>query len=441
MTRLRRFALALLALTGGAISPAAAQQNPAPDIATLRPSFEPMEMLFPSFEGWAEDATGGFGGEIVRVTNLAADGPGSLRAAIALNGPRIVVFEVGGVIDLQGETLEIASPNITIAGQTAPAPGVTLAQGGLRVRANNVIIQHMRVRPGAGEAERFSGWEVDAVSVDGAQDVVIDHCSLYWSTDEGLSAGGDAPPARRVTFSNNIIAEGLSNASHRFGEHSKGTLVHDGVTDILILRNLYAHNYERNPLFKGGTRGAVVNNLIFNPGLRALHYNHFPRRPGERVPNGALSAVGNVVRAGPSTDDDLAFLTVGGFGDLDYFAYDNIALDEGGGPLPGLGRYTSSGAKATAADSPPAWPDGLGVLPATAVEAVVLSGVGARPWDRDHHDERLIRTVGAGHGHIIDHEREVGGRRAGDTAQRPFDADQWDLESMRPISLSVLFAP
>ena len=75
--------------------------------------------------------------------------------------------------------------------------------------------------------------------------------------------------SRRITYSNNIIAEGLANATHAKGEHSKGTLIHDHVNDILIVGNLYAHNYERNPLFKGGARGQVVNNLIYDPGQRA----------------------------------------------------------------------------------------------------------------------------------------------------------------------------
>src|SRR5690606_41183651 len=79
--------------------------------------------------------------------------------------------------------------------------------------------------------------------------------------------------SRRVTFSNNIIAEGLAYATHAKGEHSKGSLIHDHATDILIVGNLYAHNYERNPLFKGGVQGTVINNLIYNPGARATHSN------------------------------------------------------------------------------------------------------------------------------------------------------------------------
>ncbi len=72
-------------------------------------------------------------------------------------------------------------------------------------------------------------------------------------------------------------------ATHAKGEHSKGSLIHDNVTDILIVGNLYAHNYERNPLFKGGVRGMIVNNLIYNPGPRALHYNLIAEEWGDHA--------------------------------------------------------------------------------------------------------------------------------------------------------------
>ncbi|HEX6833486.1 MAG TPA: hypothetical protein VF132_08130, partial [Rudaea sp.] len=98
-------------------------------------------------EGAAHTA-GGAGGRIVRVTTLAADGVGSLAAAIEQTGPRIVVFEVGGVIDLSGHALKIRNPFLTIAGQTAPSPGITLIRGGIDVDTHNVVIRHLRVRTG-----------------------------------------------------------------------------------------------------------------------------------------------------------------------------------------------------------------------------------------------------------------------------------------------------
>ena len=96
--------------------------------------------------------------------------------------------------------------------------------------------------------------------------MIVDHCSLTWATDENLSASGNRFTAKTpretgaratshdITFTNNIIAEGLADATHAKGEHSKGSLIHDNATDILIVGNLYAHNMERNPLFKGGVQ-------------------------------------------------------------------------------------------------------------------------------------------------------------------------------------------
>ena len=149
-----------------------------------------------------------------------------------------------------------------------------------------------------------------------------------------------------ITFSNNILAEGLANATHAKGEHSKGSLIHDNVTDILIIGNLYAHDAERNPLFKGGVHGQIVNNLIYDPGQGAVHYNLIAAEWGEHpFQVGKISLVGNVMRAGPSTPNDVALFELGGAGDVELYMKDNIAVDRIGRPLPMLGRYTTSAAK------------------------------------------------------------------------------------------------
>jgi pectate lyase len=287
-------------------------------------------LAFPGALGWAATTPGGRGGRIIAVTTLANGGKGSLREALAASGPRIVVFEVGGVIDLERRTLKIEAPNVTIAGQTAPSPGVTLIEGGIDVLTNDVVLQHIRVRPGEAGQAKGSGWGEDAFSTQGgAHDVIVDHCTFTWATDENLSASGPRFTGKtpdewrrgtsyRITFSHNVIAEGLASSTHAKLEHSKGSLIHDNVTDILIYGNLYAHDFERSPLFKGGVHGAIVNNFIYDPGARALHYNLQPLEWGD-VPfeHGRMTAVGNVLRAGPSTHADIAFLMIGGGGDLD----------------------------------------------------------------------------------------------------------------------------
>ena len=292
MTLLRLAALAAaLVLPAGLWSPVAAQ-SPAP-IAAEAPL-----TAFPGALGWAARTPGGRGGRIIRVTNLDASGPGSLREAIEADGPRIVVFEVGGVIDLGRQTLRLRNPFITIAGQTAPSPGITLIRGGMDVSAHDVVIQHLRIRPGSAEQTWMSGWDEDGISTVGAYNVIIDHCSLTWATDENLSASGprftgSTPEEWRrgtshnITFSNNLNGESLAYSTHSKGEHSKGSLIHDNVTGLLIVGNLYAHNYERSPLFKGGVHGVIVNNLIYDPGPRAIHYNLAPE---ERGPSRSRSA-------------------------------------------------------------------------------------------------------------------------------------------------------
>ena len=109
----------------------------------------------PAGTGFGADTPGGRGGTIYRVTNLEATGAGSLRAALEAEGPRLVVFEVGGVLDLNGRGITISQPRVTVAGQTAPSPGITIIRGAVYIATHDVRIQHIRVRPGdAGRAKR-----------------------------------------------------------------------------------------------------------------------------------------------------------------------------------------------------------------------------------------------------------------------------------------------
>ncbi|WP_211226454.1 pectate lyase family protein [Brevundimonas aveniformis] len=410
---------------------------------------------FPGAQGWAASTPGGRGGRIIRVTNLDNDGPGSFREALNASGPRIIVFEVGGVIDLERQTLRITEPFVTIAGQTAPSPGITFIRGGMDISTHDVIVQHIRIRPGDAGQGWMSGWDEDSISTQAAYNVIVDHCSLTWGTDENLSASGPrftgstpeewrAGTSHNITFSNNIIAESLAYSSHSKGEHSKGSLIHDNVTGLLIIGNLYAHNYERNPLFKGGVHGVIVNNLIYNPGPRAIHYNLAPEEWGDHAfQDGLMSAVGNVLIAGPSTPvDRLAFLMIGGAGDLRYYGRDNVAVDSRGDPLRMLGSYTTTGARIIEEQRPPVWWEGLEPWPSSQVQVRVLSGVGARSWDRDQRDVLLVAEVAEGRGEIIDRQEQVGGYPAqAEPTRRAFDESQWDLRFMTPLTPEALDRP
>ncbi|WP_051000136.1 hypothetical protein [Sinorhizobium fredii] len=147
-----------------------------------------------------------------------------------------------------------------------------------------MILRHIRIRPGADEQAKRSGWEVDAFSTVAARNVVVDHCTFTWAVDENMSASGPRftgdsvedwrnGTTHNIIFSYNLAAEGLADSSHHKGEHSNGSLIHDNVTGVVFYRNAWAHNVERNPLLKGGAQAMMVNNLIYNPGRRAVHYN------------------------------------------------------------------------------------------------------------------------------------------------------------------------
>ncbi|WP_461061519.1 pectate lyase family protein [Silanimonas algicola] len=432
--RLRSVALALVATLGllPPMLPATTGSTPA--------------VAFPGAQGWAATTAGGRGGKVLRVTTLAADGPGSFAEALRTPGPRIVVFEVAGVIDLRLQELRITEPFLTIAGQTAPSPGITLIRGGLTIATHDVVVRHLRIRPGTGGLRQRAGVDFDAITtVSGAHDVIVDHCSLTWATDENLSASGTrfvgatpdawrANVSHRITFSNNLLAEGLRHATHAKGEHSKGSLIHDNSSDILIVGNLYAHNHERNVLFKGGARGQFLNNLIYDPGQRAVHYNLVDEEWAEHLDEkqvGELSLRGNVLRAGPSTEP-LAFFMFGGSGDVRVFMDDNLAVDRIGQPLPMAGRYSTSRAGMVPMRTPPPLPPGVRLLAAADVQDAVLANAGARPWDRDDIDRRILANVVEGRGAIIDHEDAVGGYPVVPEVRAPFIEADWNLETMEP---------
>ena len=414
-----RFAAALFAATAlfAARTPAAT----AP--AATSPASAAAWQLPP---GWTS-TKGGTGGKTLRVTTLAARGPGSLAAALAAEGPRVVEFAVAGSIDLGGRSLRVTSPHLTIAGESAPTPGITIVNGGLDLNTHDVIVRHLRIRPGAGTRAKKSGWEVDGLATGGgAHDVIVDHCSISWSTDENLSASGPrfngATPdewrrhtSHRITFSHCIVGEGLHDSTHAKGPHSMGSLIHDNASEIAILGNLYISNNARNPLFKGGARGAVINNLLHNPGSRFVTYGlvaqEWEGHPWER---GAMVVVGNVARRGPSTITSVAF--VESRGPCDFHLHDNLYYDATGAPLPANANLCDVAGKPAGTGGPqdprlleraPFWPPRLQARPAAETAAWVLANAGARPWDRDATDRRLVEEARTGRGKIIHHESEV----------------------------------
>ncbi|HLN20711.1 MAG TPA: hypothetical protein VK213_06455 [Bacteroidales bacterium] len=389
--------------------------------------------VFPGLSGFGLDTKGGRGGRIIRVTNLNRDGAGSLNEAIKATGPRIVVFEVAGIIDLDGRSYGILNPYITIAGQTAPSPGITLIKGGINIGANEVIIQHIRVRPGEAGKEKASGWDIDGISTfEGSYNVIIDHCSISWSTDENLSASGpqfkgaDVKEWRKntshnIVFSNCLIAEALSKSTHTGGEHSKGTLIHDNATGILIYRNLYSSNVERNPLFSGGSQGLVINNYIYNPGYAAIQFIFAKSEwTGHKLIPGIMVVEGNYIECGP---DSRSNISGGAFrGPVELYWKDNLIK---GGPM-----VTELSGDYKRLFERPFFPEGLNVLPSAQVKDYVLNNCGAYPWDRDETDRRIVENIRLRKAKIINSERETEGYPILKPVFRRFNENEWDLSNM-----------
>lgn len=368
---------------------------------------------------------GGLGGVVLRVTTLASDGDGSLRAALDDPRPRLVVFEVGGVIDLQGHALEVRHPYLTLAGETAPDPGITLVRGELDVATHDVVIEHLAVRPGDnGRAKSSTAWAPDALgahrgSYGPVHDVVFDHCSATWAVDENLSASGpaDVDPDRDpeatshdITMRHCLIAEGLSHATHPKGEHSKGTLVHDGVRNVTITGCLYAHNTERNPRLKGSTTATVTDNVMYNWAAACVGVgsrgNKKVLKPSETI------LTGNLAIAGPDTRFRALVKELDPGGRV--FLRDNLAVDAKGSPLPLMAGQTPE------PSSPVAWQSALRVL----------RTAGARPARRDPIDARIVQSVIRGEGHIINSQEDVGGYPVRPSTSRKLTAPE-GLEARR----------
>ena len=204
-------------------------------------------------EGFGAESIGGEGGEVIWVTNLDDSGAGSFREAVAAEGPRIVRFRVGGIVDLKSPVV-IENGRLTIDGASAADyDGITFHGAGLSftgLACRDVIVRHIRVRraPRAGDGIAISN---------GAHRILIDHCSVGWADDEnfGINRG------HYVTVQWCIISEGLIEGDHPKGAHSMGMLVAHGANHVTCHHNFWTGNINRNALMFGvggyGSGGAM----------------------------------------------------------------------------------------------------------------------------------------------------------------------------------------
>jgi hypothetical protein len=366
--------------------------------------------VLPGASGYGITTKGGRGGKAIRVTNVNASGSGSLKACIDATGPRTCIFDVSGTIRITSDLI-IRNAYLHIAGQTAPSPGIMIRGAAVRIVTNDVVMQHIRVRAGD-DANGPDMTNRDALKIEGtstkpARNIVIDHCSFSWATDEIASTWGVYD---NVTFSNNIFSEPLHDSGHADYSGS-GTMKHGyGIllgtypgSSVTMIGNLMAHQVERNPLSRA-TEFVFVNNLMYNRATRFLDIQSEGGRSSENA------VVGNEFIEGPNLlPETTRPIYIRTSGTLRLGSSSRVYLKDNRSPQLGTalnslmvltGGSTISGLLTSSA---PVWNTGL-VARGTANYGVyerVLKNAGARPKDRDSVDRRIVSEVRARTGKVI----------------------------------------
>lgn len=363
---------------------------------------------FPGAEGFGKYTTGGRGGKVYIVSNLNDRGPGSFREAAEADGKRIIAFALSGTIHLQQKL--IIKGNVTIAGQSAPGDGICLADQSVGLGGDNIIIRFLRFRLG----DKFQrGGMVDGNGGDDAlggtrrKNIIIDHCSMSWSTDEVFSIyAGDS-----TTVQWNIISEPLDYSYHfeagdkDFEHHGFGAIW--GGRHASFHHNLFAHCNSRTPRFDG-IRNAPEencdyrNNVIYNWGGNNVY-------AGE---GGTYNIVNNYYKPGPSTSKNVRKRIVNPYHKLPSIPFGKFYVAgnyvEGAPQVTAdnwLGVTMNNGTEADAMNAKLPVPFAalnVSTSPAPTAYRDVLKRAGAVLPRRDTLDQRIINDVMKGTGKLID---------------------------------------
>jgi hypothetical protein len=388
---------------------------------------------FPGAEGFGGNATGGRGGEVFHVSNLANtntgtyEGPngynrGTLRWALlseVSSLPRTIVFDVGGQVTLNSQ-ITMEHSNITLAGQTAPGQGLTTAgRPWLIESGGNLVIRYIRNRLGRNGGQ-------DSMGVEGGSNMIFDHVTSTWSNDEALSVAKDGT---LVTVQNSLIYEGLNHSGHGYG-----SLIRPDInSQVTYHHNLYANNESRNP--RPGTYNNRTlefdfrNNVIYNWGHRAGYTGGSEGSTPEPV---NMNFVGNYTIAGPSTHNNWnSAFVISTNGSLRAYQTGNLIDSDldmvRDGVDTGWNQFEVEAGSLTQMAAPFAF-TGVPVTTQSAADAYdsVLDYAGSFWWNRDTHDARVVNQVRTQTGSIIDHEDDVGGFLPPPTVSR--DVATWDSD-------------
>lgn len=341
---------------------------------------------FPGAVGHGAASAGGRGGRVIPVDTLADAGPGSFRGCVEQRGPRTCIFRVSGVIRFTGRPPVIRNPYLTIAGQTAPGGGITLAHSGgpvartplLLKGTHDVVIRHVRVRNDRTGGRRGSE---DSVTIENSDNVIVDHVSASWARDELINAYGDND---RITISNSVFAEGIPR-------HDKCALLASDPTDaqrLSFIGNLCAHNGDRNPdlNFPPESCAEIVNNIFYNAQSEfAEIWESFGGAP--------VALIGNSFIAGPNTGPKaigIARNLTGSKGPAKVYLWDNA--------FEGDFIHVSPLITAVAGAAPPC-AGTIAAVPAKTAYRAVLTSAGAHP--RDAFDRGVVADVRKRSGRIV----------------------------------------
>lgn len=352
------------------------------------------QLAFPGAEGFGAYATGGRGGTVVHVTNLNASGPGSLADAVSQPN-RTVVFDVGGVIDITGQNLTIAS-NLTIAGQTAPGEGITI-YGGRVIMSNssNVIIRYIRMRGSISMPE-----DKCTLTMDYCDNVILDHCSISWGRWDNVHI----KDANNITYQNCIISEGIE--PQRFGA------ITDGTRNWTISHCLWTNNKSRNPKMKCYLQ--YYNNVVYNYGIGIVG--------GHSAADNYQDVMNNYFITGPSSGSSNKYFDQ--WTETDHlYSNGNYTDDNRDGKL--NGRLITDYNGATPMQQPNLKCQApMNLEPAEDAFYAVMEHAGASRV-RDGHDLRIIEQLASlgTKGAFIANEQDVGGIGTLAGADAPADSD------------------